>query len=223
MDEKLREILREHQYDHDMEMCGCQATHIGVGRMDFEAWLAHIEQLERAQPATPEKCMFPMQKFSDQIYCALEKGHSGDHKSWSETLGVIPAAQPAMPSETERIWCMNCGKSVSTPVPKPTIVRAYVECPECMEEKAGRSIAAQSATPVSVAGWCEESIAGHIRSCEVLIDEEQRMPAPDNTLIAVLCDSIRLSRELSTRQPIAAQGTDGLRDDFVNEEEGDGY
>ena len=28
---------------------------------------------------------------------------------------------------------MNCGKSVSTPVPRDTIVRAYVECPECLE------------------------------------------------------------------------------------------
>lgn len=36
-------------------------------------------------------------------------------------------------SETERILCMGCGKSVSTPVPKDTIVRAYVECPECLE------------------------------------------------------------------------------------------
>lgn len=34
----------------------------------------------------------------------------------------------------ERIHCMKCGKSVSTPVPPETVVRAWVECPECMEE-----------------------------------------------------------------------------------------
>jgi DNA-directed RNA polymerase subunit RPC12/RpoP len=34
-----------------------------------------------------------------------------------------------------RIRCMNCGKSVSTPVPKETVVRAWVECPECIEKK----------------------------------------------------------------------------------------
>ncbi len=28
---------------------------------------------------------------------------------------------------------MTCGKSVSTPVPTDTIVRAHVECPECIE------------------------------------------------------------------------------------------
>lgn len=32
------------------------------------------------------------------------------------------------------IRCSNCGKIVSTPVPKNTVVRAWVECPECLEE-----------------------------------------------------------------------------------------
>lgn len=35
--------------------------------------------------------------------------------------------------DTERIRCMKCGKSVSSPVPKDTVVRAYVECPECLK------------------------------------------------------------------------------------------
>ncbi len=35
----------------------------------------------------------------------------------------------------ERILCMNCGGSVSSPVPKGTVVRAWVECPECIEKK----------------------------------------------------------------------------------------
>jgi hypothetical protein len=30
---------------------------------------------------------------------------------------------------------MNCGKGVSTEVPEDTIVRAWVECPECLERK----------------------------------------------------------------------------------------
>lgn len=34
-----------------------------------------------------------------------------------------------------RIGCMNCGKSVSSEVPEGTIVRAWVECPECIEKK----------------------------------------------------------------------------------------
>jgi len=42
-----------------------------------------------------------------------------------------------MSNETERIHCMKCGKSVSTPVPKDTIVRAWVECPECIEKDGG--------------------------------------------------------------------------------------
>lgn len=54
-----------------------------------------------------------------------------------------PLAQPdsmqkpiLSPSATERIWCMECGKSVSSEVPKGTVVRAWVECPECIERKA---------------------------------------------------------------------------------------
>jgi DNA-directed RNA polymerase subunit RPC12/RpoP len=39
-------------------------------------------------------------------------------------------------AEMERIHCARCGKIVSTPVPKPTIVRAWVECPECVEKSA---------------------------------------------------------------------------------------
>ncbi len=34
-----------------------------------------------------------------------------------------------------RINCSRCGKSVSTVVPTETIVRAWVECPECMEKR----------------------------------------------------------------------------------------
>lgn len=33
-----------------------------------------------------------------------------------------------------RITCSNCGKPVSTEVPDDTIVRAWVECPECVEK-----------------------------------------------------------------------------------------
>lgn len=32
----------------------------------------------------------------------------------------------------ERIHCNQCGKSVSSEVPSDTIVRAWVECPECI-------------------------------------------------------------------------------------------
>ena len=48
-------------------------------------------------------------------------------------------SMPGNPYPTDdisyRICCMKCGKSVSSPVPKDTIVRAWVECPECLEKK----------------------------------------------------------------------------------------
>ena len=34
-----------------------------------------------------------------------------------------------------QIRCSNCGKGVSTPVPLGTILRAFVQCPECIEKE----------------------------------------------------------------------------------------
>jgi DNA-directed RNA polymerase subunit RPC12/RpoP len=31
--------------------------------------------------------------------------------------------------------CSKCGKAVSTPVPDNTIVRAWIECPECIKKE----------------------------------------------------------------------------------------
>jgi hypothetical protein len=50
----------------------------------------------------------------------------------------------------------------------------------------------------------ERSIASFERACEVYIEAEQEKLAPDNVLIALLCDAVRLSRELedyATRPP----------------------
>lgn len=34
-----------------------------------------------------------------------------------------------------KIRCNLCGKSVSTEVPSTTVIRAWIECPECTESK----------------------------------------------------------------------------------------
>jgi hypothetical protein len=48
----------------------------------------------------------------------------------------------------------------------------------------------------SVAGDAmEKTIAEHVQACRVLLMEEQEKPLPNNALISVLCDSIRLTRE----------------------------
>ena len=33
-----------------------------------------------------------------------------------------------------RLRCHRCGQSVSTEVPADTVVRAWIECPECIEK-----------------------------------------------------------------------------------------
>jgi hypothetical protein len=64
------------------------------------------------------------------------------------------------------------------------------------------TIAAPSA--VAVAGPLARSLADFERSCLVHIEEEQQRPNPDNSLIAVLCDAVRLTRECAEDQTIAA-------------------
>lgn len=39
---------------------------------------------------------------------------------------------------TFRVLCSVCGKSVSSPVLQPIIVRAWVQCPECLEKTKGK-------------------------------------------------------------------------------------
>jgi hypothetical protein len=55
--------------------------------------------------------------------------------------------------------------------------------------------AAGRAPDVAVAGRMERTIADFERACLVHLADEQRRPNPDNALIAVLCDAVRLSRE----------------------------
>ena len=38
-----------------------------------------------------------------------------------------------------RLTCNKCGKPVSTEVPDDTVVRAWIECPECVNKGKGKS------------------------------------------------------------------------------------
>jgi hypothetical protein len=40
-----------------------------------------------------------------------------------------------------KLHCYSCYKPVSSDVPEETFVRAYLECPECIEEKAAKAVA----------------------------------------------------------------------------------
>lgn len=77
--------------------------------------------------------------------------------------------------------------------------------------------------PVPVGGRVENIVAGNQmertlaefeRACEVHIQEEQRRPNPDNALIALLCDAVRLKREaceqrLITSDALSPEGQEG--------------
>lgn len=52
--------------------------------------------------------------------------------------------------------------------------------------------------PLVEGAYMDRSVVDFQRSCLVHIAEEQRKPAPDTALIALLCDAIRCSRELTT-------------------------
>ena len=46
----------------------------------------------------------------------------------------------------------------------------------------------------------DRSLNDFVRACEVHIEAEQRMASPDTWLIALLCDAVRLSREMVLMQ-----------------------
>ncbi len=58
---------------------------------------------------------------------------------------ALAGSREPMSMFDERIHCDNCGKSVSTPVPKDTLVRAWVQCPECIEKGEGLEAAVMQA------------------------------------------------------------------------------
>jgi hypothetical protein len=47
-------------------------------------------------------------------------------------------ARELQADDTYRVRCLTCGASVSSPLPLPVVVRAAVECPECLARRAGR-------------------------------------------------------------------------------------
>ena len=46
----------------------------------------------------------------------------------------------------------------------------------------------------------DRSLNDFVRACEVHIEAEQRTASPDTWLIALLCDAVRLSREMVLMQ-----------------------
>lgn len=76
-----------------------------------------------------------------------------------------------------------------------------------------RSGARETELP-AVAGRFDRTLADFERSCLVHLDEEQRRANPDNALIAVLCDAVKLARE-STPDPVplAAEPRTGWQPD----------
>lgn len=56
---------------------------------------------------------------------------------WRDLIQYIRTMEGAPGVETtpHQVACSNCGKGVSSPVPRGTVVRAWVMCPECVESE----------------------------------------------------------------------------------------
>jgi len=63
----------------------------------------------------------------------------------------------------------------------------------------------------------EQTIQEHERRCLVFLAEEQRKPSPDNALVALLCDSVRMGREYCDAVGAAAEHERMSLDEFVEE------
>jgi len=89
---------------------------------------------------------------------------------------------------TGRLLVIESGKSlppitlrVPMPKVKPPRTPGTISTPDRLPAVAGRQIST--------------SLAEFERKCLVLLEEEQRLPCPNNAIIAVLCESVRLKRE----------------------------
>lgn len=61
--------------------------------------------------------------------------HQKDFDQYKAKIEFEISAELANQQFEHRIRCNGCGKTVSTGVPKHTIMRAWVECPECIEKE----------------------------------------------------------------------------------------
>lgn len=62
-------------------------------------------------------------------------------------------------------------------------------------DQEGAEASARPPQQVAVAGRLDRSLADFERACLVHLADEQGRPSPNNALIAVLCDAVRLARE----------------------------
>lgn len=73
---------------------------------------------------------------------------------FDQSMQASKEALESDPVEMQQLRCNRCAKTVSTLVPDGTIIRAWVECPEClaieieMEEMAGLRTAASASDGV---------------------------------------------------------------------------
>ncbi len=89
-------------------------------------------------------------------------------------------------------FCENCHRLAESRVMTCVSCHAEMRCKVVRSAFSG----AEPPTPqVSVAGRLDRSIADFIRACNVHLVAHQESIAPDNALIAVLCDAVRLARE----------------------------
>lgn len=53
----------------------------------------------------------------------------------NELLSEDQQARELLPDGSYRVRCSNCGTSVSNPLPVAVIVRAWVECADCLQRR----------------------------------------------------------------------------------------
>lgn len=70
-----------------------------------------------------------------ELHNEAEVGLSDLLRGYRNTMELEISAELANEGFPTRIRCSSCGKSVSTGVPKHTIVRAWIQCPECIEKE----------------------------------------------------------------------------------------
>lgn len=159
----------------------------------------------RAKLTAAESESADRKRIIDDIASALHPHWNGRGHGYvpEQLAGMAASAEKQAQSwrelfpRVERCWdavarIPRAGKAVEG------IDEAVVEIVDRLTAAEARDGEAPTAT---VAGdVMDRSLADFERACAVHIDDEQQKPAPDNALIGLLCDAVRLSMEYAARR-----------------------
>jgi hypothetical protein len=148
--------------------------------------------MQMVDPRAPYSMTLSRDKWM-AIYEAMKAYAASETKEWISVKDRLPEPMtPVLGYRSSQGWCFAERRRTKKLLWME--VRFATWLIDVIDEARRRAPA--SATKATVGGeWMEQTIQTHMHRAEHFIAIEQAKITPDNALIAVLCDSVRLCRE----------------------------